>query len=114
MSVGDWLDMMTQTILVAARTSGLDRYGNAQYGADVSIRCRIVGKRRRVIGPNGNEVTSEQTVYLGTADPVDPLARVTISTGDAGSTASHAINPPILATGRYPDEDGAHHSVIYL
>ena len=111
--IADFYDLMTQTLTVAPVT-GRDSFDNKAYGAAVTYRCRLVGKRRQVVNAQGEVVTSEQTAYLGTASPVDPEALVTLSTADAGSTEPHAVNPRILATGRYPDEAGHHHSVIFL
>lgn len=113
-SVTDWLDMMTQTVTIAPPSATFDSYGARTYGTPVSYPCRIVGKRTKVTDLHGDEVVSQQTVYLGTEQPIDPEAQVTISTGDAGSTEETAIHPQVLATGRYPDEAGAHHSVVYL
>lgn len=111
--VSAFFDLMRQSVTIEPRT-GQDRYNAPTYGAAVTYRCRIVGKRRLVVNGLGQTVVSEQTVYLGTANPVDPTARVTLSTADTGSTEAGAITPSILATGRYPDERGAHNSVIYL
>lgn len=111
--VSAWFGLMRQTVTVEPRT-GQDRYNNPTYGAASTYRCRIVGKRRLVVNALGQTVVSEQTVYLGTANAVEPTSRVTLSTGDTGSTEAGALQPSILATGRYPDERGAHNSVLYL
>lgn len=111
--VADWSDMMTQALTVAPVASR-DRFGNKTYGAAVTYRCRIVGKRRVVRNAQGNEVVSEQTVYLMTPNAVDPEGLVTLSTGDTGSTEASALSPPIIASARYPDQGGAHHSVLFL
>lgn len=109
-----WRSMMQQTATIAPRT-GQDGFGVATYGTAVSYRCRLVGKRRQVLNAAGQLVISNQTLYLLSADNVLPSARVTLSTGDVGSTESWSLTPPILATGRYPDEHaGFHHTVIYL
>jgi hypothetical protein len=112
-SVAAWLDMMRQTVTVEP-VSGRDLFGNKTYGAALTYRCRLVGKRKLVIDEAGKEVLSRQTVYLATADAIDPESRVTLSTADVGSTAATAINPPIVSTARFPDETGWHHAVIYL
>lgn len=113
MSVADWLDMMTQTVSIAA-ASTMSGYGERTYGTAVSYACRIAGKRRLVLNAQGQEVVSSMTVYLGSPVAVDPTARITLSTADAGSTSEDAIHPAILASGRYPDENGAHHTELYL
>ena len=112
-SVSAWLDMMTQVVTVEAPT-GQDVANVKTYGPPVTYPCRLVGKRRQVVNSAGVVVASDQTCYLGTDQAVDPESRITLSTDDVYSTADSAIHPPILAVGRYPDENGAHHSVIYL
>ena len=111
--ISAWLDLMTQTATIEP-PSGRDRFNNRTYGASVSYTCRVVGQQRRVVNAAGQEVTSYQTVYLGSPDAVDPDARITLSTADVGSTSPLLTQPPIVATGRYPDESGQHHSVVYL
>lgn len=112
-AVSAWSDLMRQSISVSA--PGLpDDYGAKTYAAPVSYQCRIVGKVKSVINVRGETVVSQQTCYLMTADAIDPESQVTLSTDDVGSTQAQKIHPSIVATGRYPDENGAHHSVIYL
>ena len=108
-----WRALMNQTVTVAPRT-GVDGFGRPTYGTAVSYKARLVGKRRQVINAAGQQVVSDQTAYLYGAPAVDPQSKVTLSTGDVGSTSALAINPPILAVGRFPDETGWHHSVLYL
>lgn len=113
-SVTGWARMMNQTVSIAAPSSA-DVYGERSYGSAVSYRCRLVGKRTLVRDTSGREVVSKQTLYLMTPNVIDPESLITLSTGDVGSTEGHAINPPILSVGRYPDDAGGfHHSVLYL
>lgn len=112
-AVSAWLDMMRQTVSVQ-EPSGMDTFGTQSYGTAATYRCRIVGKRRHVINALGLEVVSQQTVYLATDTMVSPQAKVTLSTADVGSTEAHSLTPVLLATGRYPDENGQHHTVLYL
>lgn len=113
-SVPAWRHLMRQTATVAART-GQDSFGVPTYGMATSYRCRLVGKRRLVINVQGQQVVSGQTLYLMSGDNIQPDARVTLSTGDVGSTESWALQPKILSTGRYPDETGAfHHTSLFL
>lgn len=105
MSLRPWAGLMRQVILVAPR-SGHDSFGNPAYGADVSYFGRLVGKRQLVRNVEGQEVVSSQTVYLRSGDNILPSARVTLSTADVGSTEEWSLTPPIIETGRYPDEHG--------
>ena len=45
---------------------------------------------------------------------VRPEDRVTLSTGDVGSTESYAINPLILSVGLFPFGSNAGITVVYL
>lgn len=108
------LPLMTQSVTIEPLSTARTNYGEPQWGTAVTYRCRIAGKRTKVINAQGQEVMSQQTVYLGTATAVEPTARITLSTADAGSTFEDAIHPPILATARFPDENGACYSAVYL
>jgi hypothetical protein len=96
---------MRQRCTIRPRT-GQDVNGKPTYGDPVSYKCRIAGKRQRVWDQDDREVFSSKTIYLYSGDPVLQDAKVTLSTADVGSTESWAINPPIIATGQYPDESG--------
>lgn len=103
--VSPWRRMMRQECLIAERT-GRDERGKPTFGSDTRYRCRLVGEQRQVLDDEGRQVTSNQTVYLASGDRVSPDARVTLSTGDVKSTEAALTQPPILATGQYPDETG--------
>jgi hypothetical protein len=103
--IATWRRLMRQTALVAART-GQDSFGVPTYGSDVTYRGRLVGKRRLVLNTLGQQVISAQTFFVASGDNILPDARITLSTGDVGSTESWALQPKILATARYPDETG--------
>lgn len=112
-SIGQWLHMMPNTVQLAAR-SGSDEFGAPTFGSDVSYRARLVYIRRMVRNAQGQEVVSNMTVHLATNALVSPQDRVTLSTGDVGSTESWSLTPPILSVGRLPDKAGWHHTVLYL
>lgn len=109
-----WRELMTQAVSITART-GMDSYGKPTYSTSpTSYRARVVGRRRLVINAVGQEVPSDWTVYLYGDATVTPQDKVTLSTADIGSTATLAINPPILSVGRYPDEGGMLYTALYL
>lgn len=105
--------LMSSSVSVQART-GLDRYGMPTYGAATSYRCHVSSKRRLVRDERGQEVVSSQAVYLASSVAVEPTAKVTLSTGDVGSTAAGALSPDIITVDRRFDESGAHHTVLFL
>mgnify|MGYP001571170067 CR=1 FL=1 len=113
MPVSDWHDLMRQTVSVAPFSS-VDGYGKTSYGAAVTYSARVSGRRRMVRDAEGREVVSSQTVYLLSNTAVSPKVKITLSTGDAGSTEVAALSPEILAVGRFPDGESIHHTEIYL
>lgn len=114
-SVRQFAPLMTQQVKIAAVCStGYDDYGNAQFGADVTYQCAVVGEMKMVTNDRGQEVPSQHTVYLMGNPAVRPEARITLSTDDVGSTESYAINPDIVAIGRYPFLRGQYCTVVYL
>jgi len=105
--------LMRQTVLVAP-ASAYDAQGEKTYGADVSYRCALVGEAKTVRTPHGEDVTSRQTAYLMSNAAIGTDDRVTLSTGDAGSTESFLISPPILSVGRYPFLRGQYFTQLWL
>lgn len=113
--VSGWKRMMRQSLTLAAKT-GRDSYGNETHSTSpATYRCRLVGKRQMVRTAEGQELASNWMAYLMTEAAVSPDALVTLSTGDVGSTETHAVHPPILSVGRYPaDNGGFHHTVLFF
>ena len=112
-SIAAWHHMMSSTASVAPR-SGMDGYGKPTYGTAVSYKAHLSRKRRLVRGANGQEVVSDQALYLATGDNIQPTGKVTLSTADIGSTEAAQISPPIVAVERRFDQYGPHHVVLYL
>lgn len=111
--VSPWRAMMKQTVSISHRT-GYSEQGAPAYGSATPYAARVVGRKRTVRTADGEEVTSNQTVYLASNVVVAPDAKITLSTADVGSTEDTALSPPILATGRYPDERGTVYTAVYL
>ena len=105
--------LMTQTVTIAPFSS-YDDYGAPSFGTAVSYRAAVVGETKRVVNAQGNEVPSQQAIYLMSAAAIRPEDRVTLSTGDVGSTESFAINPRIVAVERYPFLRGQFATVVRL
>lgn len=105
--------LMRQKVLIAPKSS-YDSYGDVTYGTDVRYQCAVVGEMKLVQNEKGQQVPSRQTIYLMTNAAVRPEDRVTLSTGDVGSTESFAISPGIVAVGRYPFTRGQFATVVYV
>lgn len=108
-----WAHMMSTTVSIAPR-SGVDTYGAPSYGSDVVYQAHISRTRRTVINTQAQEVVSEQAVHLATTGSILPTARITLSTADVGSTDAALLTPLIHSVERRFDENGPHHTVIYL
>ena len=112
-SVRAFAPLMTQRCTIAPKTSYGD-YGAASYGAAVTYQCAVVGEMKRVVNAAGDEVPSHQQVYLMSNAAIRPEDKITLSTGDVGSTESYAINPSIVAVSRYPFTRGQFFTMISL
>lgn len=111
--IGRWAHFMSSTVTVAART-GNDGYGAPTYGTAVTYQAHLGKGKHFVRTAGGQEVESEQTVHLNTTTAILPTAKLTLSTGDVGSTEAADINPTIIAVDRLFNGTGAHHIVLHL
>ena len=111
--VSAFAHLMSSTVLIASRL-GQDSAGRPLFDVDVSYRAHIGRTQQLVRTATGQEVASQKTVWLATADPILPTARITLSTGDVGSTEPSVIRPPIVAVERLSDGRGPHHTVLFL
>lgn len=111
--ISRWAHMMASTVSIAARSSN-DGYGGPSYGSPVSYVAHLSRKRRITRSVGGQEVVSEQALYLDGSVNILPSAQVTLSTADVGSTESFDIHPLIQSVERRFDGAGAHHVVVYL
>jgi hypothetical protein len=112
-NVNVFAPLMRQSVNIAPFQS-YDDYGEPSYGAGVEYEAAVVGKSEKVLGGDGQEIVSRQTVYLKSDAPVRPEDQITLSTGDVGSTESYAINPTIISIGRFPFGGSQGVTVVYL
>lgn len=112
-SIRSFAPLMKQRVRIARRESYGD-YGAATYSADVTYQCAVIGEMRMVRNAAGVEVPSSQSVYLMSNAHVTPEDRITLSTQDVGSTETYALQPEILAVGRYPFLCGQFLTVLHL
>lgn len=101
-------------VVTVEPVTGWDQYGQKTYGAAVSYRARVSGKRRLVRSDKGDLVVSSHQVYFATTPAITPHDRITLSTGDVNSTEPGARQPAILAVGKFPDDMGGVHLTVYL
>jgi len=107
MAVALWLDLMPDTVTIAPYSSQ-NKYGEETRGVAVSYQARSVGKVMKVLDRQGNERVSTVTTYLGAA-PTGLTVRDQITL----PARFDPRTPEILAIGSFPDEGGAHHTVVY-
>lgn len=105
---------MEQTVQIQTRT-GLDVHGKPTFGVCVPHKARVVGEQNRVWDTRGQEVISTKVILLDGGVAASPDVQVTLSTNDALSTETAALQPPVIAAGRYPDETGEnHYTALFL
>lgn len=112
-SIRQFAPLMRQRVTIESN-AGYDEYGVASYSTGVVYNAAVIGDMKMVRDKHGQDVPSKQTIYLMSNAPIRPEDRITLSTGDVGSTESFAVNPPIIAVGRYPFTAGQFLTVVYL
>jgi len=112
--ISKWAHLMSSTVQVAA-VSSRDGYGKPTYSDEtVTYRAHINRRPMMVRNTAGEEVRADASIYLASADLIDPAAQVTLSTQDAGSTEDTAVHPLILSVERRYDQRGPHHTVLHV
>ena len=91
-----------------------DSYGDITFGAIKTYRARIIGEQKMVTSFQGEEVTSNQTVYVAGVIVAQPEDMITVSTSIVNSTQFSATHPKMVGAKRIPDQFGTHHSTLYL
>ncbi len=112
-AISAFAHLMSSTASVAPRT-GNDTYGKPTYGTSTTYRAHVARQQRFVRTAEGQQVLSQQALYLATTDQVLLTSQVTLSTGDVGSTEAALIRPTIVAVERRFDAVGGHHSIVYF
>lgn len=107
--VSDLLDLMTHSIDIEAPDGTFTSRGKPNYEAAVSYDCAIQpGGNTRVRLDTGEEVKATWVIYVNTTTHINPVSRLTLPSGYAPQ------QPPILRVALWADEDGSHHTVIYV
>ena len=105
--------LMSTHVWVQAQT-GADGYGKPSYGPAVRYQAHIGQRKKFVRTAGGEEIESGQSIYLNTKVSILPTARLTLTTGDAGSTEDELVHPTIIAVERLSDQNGPHHVTLFL
>lgn len=80
---------------IAPRTSYGAR-GSPVYGSGAAVACHIEQRKANVMGPDGNEMTSDTAVYVSPDVAVSPYDRVTLPDGTIRPVkAVEIVNAPI-------------------
>lgn len=103
---GEFLDLMPDTIDFEPPDGTWSDRGDPEFNAATTYRGRIVEKNVTVFDKEGQERVSSVSIWLATTDVLSPQGKLTLP---ADFTPR---NPPIMAIERYPDGDGAHHTVL--
>ena len=94
--------LLVHTIYIAPYT-GVNAYGEAGYGTDMPVKCRVQDNIKKIRTASGSEVVSNTQIYVDGAVSVND--RITLADGRV---------PLVLRIS--PKEDAAgnlHHTVIY-
>jgi hypothetical protein len=104
MAISDWSDLFPFTVYHAEFASR-DAYGEKNYGSEAGYSARIINKQKLVRGADGQNVLSSGQVWLLGAPAIDVEDKITLPDNST---------PPILATERFSDENGWHHTKVYF
>lgn len=108
-----WAPFFSSTVQVAPRTSK-NASAAPTYGTDVTYRAHLKGQHRMLRTADGQDVLSTMAVYLMTRDVIQPTCRLTLSTGDVGSTDDAMRRPLVVAVEPRYHQGGRHHVVVHL
>jgi hypothetical protein len=114
---GDLIDLAADDVIVEPFLSS-DEYGNRTYGPPATYRCRVLGRSKLVLDPDGQEKLSGATVIffgeygLSTSDRYTLPARFSADQLDPSNLP--ARQPQALNIDRETDENGAHHTTVYF
>ncbi len=102
--MSELLTLMQQSITLETPASFSGTGEVATYHDPVTVRCQLTGKRKISFNAFGQQVVSGMTAIFESADAIDTRTRVTLSTGDVGSTQEHLRQPAIASVHRYSDD----------
>lgn len=107
MPISDWAELFPFTVTHRAPV-GLNEYGKPEYdGAATEYAARIVENPSRIASRvTGDDVVSMTQIWiLGVIDPITIYDEIVLPDGR---------KPIILNWATYPDENGNHHTKLYV
>lgn len=104
MPIDDFADCFTETI-THSEFGGRDDYGKRSFGSPVSLSARVVKKNKLVKASDGSEVMSTTQVWIQGTPTLTPEDQIILPDGSM---------PIILSVETYPDDDGDHHSKVFM
>ena len=96
--------LMLQTVVWQPRAS-LNAYGEASFGAAVTVPCRIEQTNKMTLTAEGQEAVSTAQVYTDQVRGISQADQMTLPDGTI---------PTILTVAVHWDEVGPSHEVVYL
>lgn len=101
----EFADLMTDAVSWERASGVRDGYGGTAYLAAVALQGRLVRSNKMVRTDTGEEAVSRSHLYVFGAPGIQPEDKLTLGDGTA---------PDILSVDRFPDENGAHHEIVYF
>lgn len=98
----DFADLMPDTVFISACT-GVNNFGENQYGVEGTIKCRIEHKRRRILMPDGRESVSTCTIYAPPVPVIGERDKVVLPDG---------TTLVVIGIERMPDENGQYYQAV--
>lgn len=75
--IAEFLDLMPSTVSVEPFLAD-DRFGKPSYGPVKTYPAHLSNKSCLVRGANGETVVAKGSIWIGTGDPIDDKARITL------------------------------------
>ena len=113
------LASMGADIVTVEAFTGINEYGHVTgYAAPVDYKCRVLGRSKTVVDPDGQERLSGATVIFFGEYGFDLRDRFTLpvrfSADPHDPSNVTARQPKPLNIDRETDENGAHHTTVYF
>lgn len=115
----DFSDMLWDRVSVLT-FSTFSAYGTPSYGSSsgaISYTCYVQHGRHKVVGPNGEDLVANSTLYIGPTSSgglppqLSPRDRLVLS-ASWGSSSDASANPRLITVDRYADESSGRYVTV--